>query len=134
MGKIIKSDLLAAMKKILQEYENKTHNLNKKDCPLCKLYYKNEDEKFCEFCPMNIFSKDILVGCLDRKCRPVDCSHPFFEREIHKLLAVTKFYALAVQKVEIMEESDMNCTNAFNFLFEIDKEVAEEYMLNTNDN
>jgi hypothetical protein len=88
---------------------------------------------------MNIFTKDkdSLVGCLDRKCRPVNCTEsnqPFFEHEIHKLFAVVKFYELAIQKIEVMGESDMNDTNAFNFLFEIDNEVAEEYGLNTDDN
>jgi len=127
--KIIKTDLLAAMKRILQEYKERKHTLKKSDCALCNLYYNVKDFKICEPCPMNIFPNDVLdhnlVGCLDRKCRPVNCME--VEYDSPKLKAVIEFYELAILKVEDMKERKMNTKGAFDFLFDIDKEIAIKY-------
>ncbi len=126
MKKIIKTDLLAAMKNVLQEYRERQHTLKKSDCALCKLYYNVKDFETCEPCPMNIFPSDFLehnlVGCLDRKCRPVNCRE--IDYDSPKLKAVIEFYEQAILKVEDMKERIMNKKDAFKFLIDIDKEIA----------
>jgi hypothetical protein len=127
---IKKSELLPAMKKILQEYKNVSHKKRVTSCKLCKLYYVCYGN--CSICPMTVFN---ITGysqfyCTNRQCRPVDCEI-FYHKGITypEIERVIKFYKKAIERVESMTEEQLNKENAFKFLIDIDKEVAEKYSI-----
>ena len=132
---IDKATLLPAMQQILREYQEKTHTAWVFDCALCKLFKKvvsepkNIDIISCTKCPMTVF-KGIEPNhlCLNRRCEPISCPVNT-EEEIIKLKAVKKFYSLAIAKVKEMSNKELNADNVFNFLIDIDNEVAEKYQI-----
>jgi hypothetical protein len=122
-----KEVVLQAMREVLQQYEKKTHQNSVTTCPLCKLYYRVNDniDIDCDGCPMHIFDKESL-GCLHRLCRPVHAFDVFIHDEAPSYKAVMEFYREAIKAIEAMEASKVEKTK-FRFLIKIDSQIAEKY-------
>lgn len=122
-----KTALLLAMQKVLADYRENKHRCTM-DCPICKLY--NASWLDCHECPMCIFNPkdDYNLACLKRRCIPVDCEDRVHNKQI-KLPAVIEFYEKAIAKVETMTYAELNKAKAFQFLIDIDNEVADKYSL-----
>jgi hypothetical protein len=120
--KIIKANLLKAMKITYLEYVNKTHNLKTTDCALCKLY-RDHYACDCTICPMRL----AFVRCGNRNCYPVDCRGDYDSKLDYKkrLKAVTLFYELAIIAVEKKSAKELLESN-FDFLLAIDRKVSDE--------
>jgi hypothetical protein len=136
--KIVKSQLLKAMWQIRNEYKEKTHNLSKGKCALCKLYLSGITYGYsrpsCTICPMNAFwaDGDNIFPCMNRKCEPIDCVDNDWLPE--ELQAVIEFYKRAINAIGSRSAKELNePLQSFIFLREIDRQVAKEYGLNTDE-
>ena len=123
---IIKKHLLRAMKAVHKQYVEKTHNLKTTDCAMCRLY-RDEKNLSCTICPFRVFYR-----CGNRNCYPIDCSRKgengdrrTTEFKTH-LKAVTEFYKRIIPEVEKRPEEELQSKFDFEFMLEIDKEVAKE--------
>jgi hypothetical protein len=128
MKKMLKAELLTAMKTILQEYEKRTHETTCTSCELCKLYQKNyRSYHTCCKCPMYIFRNFGEFPCSGRRCKPLSvyCQNKMPVR----LKAVIEFYEKAIEKVKSMTEEELSKKNVFKFLLDIDNEIADKYEL-----
>jgi hypothetical protein len=122
-----KSKVVKAMQAVLAEYEANVHTCNM-DCPLCRLYYHGAPT--CQRCPMNIFDIDNdRMGCLQRRCEPLQQEDTIGEKGQIKLQAVKEFYKKSIAKVKAMTVVQINESNAFKIFIEIDNKVAEKYNL-----
>jgi hypothetical protein len=125
-----KKELLKALRTILKEYRNETHERKKNKCALCLLYIYNEYE--CDKCPMFVFdnslfddTEEFTYPCMNRKCTPVDCSDaPFAEEETKR---VKEFYKATINKVVSMTTKELNAKRAFKFLVDIDNKISIKY-------
>ncbi len=130
MKTIVKADLLIAMEKTLQEYKDKKHFINVSDCFLCHIFheYKYWNDKSglhtCQDCPMYIFKLHHIYPCMDRRCEPIDC---LGEKSLLKLRVVKEYYKRIIAKVNEISEEDLNKENAFQFLMDIDNEIADKH-------
>lgn len=113
--------VLKAMREILEQYQNRTHNNKIKNCSLCNLYY--EVTNHCKNCPMRVFGHNI--GCLDRKCKAIDCDRKYNETE---LSAVIEFYKEAIEKIKSMNFIQFMFTD-YKFLLKIDEEIATKFKI-----
>lgn len=125
--KIIKRDLLAAMQNIRNEYLNNEHCVVVYRCHLCKLYFSHWH---CDDCPMNIFNpkNKNVYSCMQRRCVPFD-SHDKVYKKKEKTAAVIEFYDKAIEVVKTKTTAQLNRKNAFQFLVDIDNEVADKHGL-----
>lgn len=146
-----KKEVLAAMNEVLSQYLNKTHSLQYSSCPLCEKYNNLKSFRKCQGCPMNVFRNSVNeIGCLSRKCAPVDFVRPFTTKYCDKYLglqlninehhiassngmtrlaAVIEFYRRAIAAIENTPSKHLNFSSDFVFLINIDNEVAEKYNL-----
>lgn len=150
MEKIVikKSELLKAMKQILQEYIDKVHETSIDTCALCLLYNKkNVDEDYlpytsvikndvCEFCPMYVFKPDFhslqpvfTYACMNRYCVPLN-ENEIKNRDTLSMLeiniqlqAVIEFYTRAIKHISHKTNKELNEENAFAFLKSIDEDI-----------
>jgi len=124
--KIVKKNLLAAIKEIREEYANETHTTKFNTCGLCKLYYSYKQRGLiCPKCPMSIFHISNL-GCLDRKI-PASGSHHLAYYHPERKASLVEFYDKFIRKVSRTSEADLNLPNAFDFLIKIDKAVYNKH-------
>jgi hypothetical protein len=128
-----KTELLKAMKKVLNEYKKNNHVARVDYCALCLLYNKTDDNTHigheCKFCPMFVFQNSMdWFPCMKRRCSPIDCDGDMTE-DLNELKAVIDFYEEAINTVESMTASQLNESKAFMFLIKIDKLVAKKYCL-----
>jgi hypothetical protein len=121
---IKKSELLPAMETILQEYKDKTHDVNANTCKLCLLYYGSLPH--CISCPMKVFGKntDKAFSCMERKCDPVRCDSFLRSKRLQRVI---EFYEKTIEGVKLMTYKQLNKKDAFNFLIKNDEEVAKKY-------
>jgi hypothetical protein len=78
---------------------------------------------------MTVFSDGKNLPCTCRRCIPIDCQRLKQPKYKNKLKAVVKFYQLAISKVEILTENELNQLQSFAFLIDIDNEIADKYKL-----
>jgi hypothetical protein len=122
-----KARLLSAMKKTLQEYKEKKHSTSLGSCRLCWIYRRGYYS--CNDCPMSIFKDNMgIFPCMNRRCIPINCYDGAYKKNI-KLQAVQEFYEKAIPIVQEMTDEQLNNSNAFHFLLDIDNEVADKYGL-----
>jgi len=115
-----KSELLKIMKDILTEYKEVRHEVDITKCGLCVKYMDEDSYTSCDRCPMMVFDGYTSYPCMSRKCEPVGCR--FISPDDIDLLRVTKFYELAITKIESMSVDAVR-KSSFRFLIKIDKEV-----------
>jgi len=120
-----KTELLEIMKEILREYKLGIHRTQIDKCGLCKKYL-NENIRHgngCELCPMSVFHVSTSsYPCMNRSCRPVNCSTIFNISEI-ELKRVITFYEEVIAKIESMSTDAVRKSN-FKFLIKIDEKVG----------
>jgi hypothetical protein len=131
MKEIIKDELLETMTTTLKEYEERTHTTTLTSCQLCVLYHQTQS---CSSCPMYVFfdSQGHIYPCMNRKCRPVACIsdwHASVKSNDIRLKAVIQFYKLAIKHVKTLTDDDFKGSNPFNFLVDIDNEIADKLTL-----
>jgi hypothetical protein len=118
--------LLSAMHKTLQEYREKKHSTNLGSCRLCWIYRRGYYS--CTDCPMSVFKDNVgQFPCMNRRCIPVNCYDGAYKKNI-KLQAVQEFYEKAIPIVQEMTDEQLD-GKKFQFLLDIDDEVADKYGL-----
>ena len=119
-----KEELLQAMRGVLKQYADKTHENMVASCPLC-IAYSNENT-CCGNCPMTIFKGGL--GCMNRKCRPMNIDKDVvLNGELYRRYrAVMEFYEEAIKTFESLDEKDINRTS-LKLLIKIDKRIAKKH-------
>lgn len=124
MLRIKKQEMLDIFSKIYVGYENKTHKMYMSSCPLCVKFS-------CGNCPMSVFNhlKSVdEIFCLNRKCRPINCSDFVSDKKYYekRLNTVKEFYLKSINYIDSMIEEEFDKTD-FKFLIKIDDESYEKF-------
>jgi hypothetical protein len=129
---IKKAPLIRALKQVASEYNNNSHKLKMHSCAMCELYRSMFLEEFygytCGECPMAIAFK----ACGRRQCAPVECrtrgGNKIINKEhLNELEAVTEFFYKVIKRVQRMTVAELNAENAWDFMIQIDHDVAKKY-------
>ena len=124
---IKKALLIRALKEVASEYNSNSHRLSMTKCSLCTLY-RNYYGYDCGECPM----KKAFKACGRRQCAPVECRTESGKKvvnkdHLNKLEAVKEFFYKTIARTRRMTIAQLNESQAFSFMIEIDKSVAEKY-------
>jgi len=119
--------LLQGIKKIHREYKYIRHNLDVDECPLCLMYMdKCRWENDCSACPMNVFKGKQRYSCMNRQCRPINCTET---DKRYYLPLLVDFYERFIKKVEGMTDEQLQAKNAWKFLKALDKRVYNKHLV-----